>query len=137
MATDLLVRPQSQLDFDPATLPALANATFSTTIESDIELVVDRQMTWDSSGYGSHARDRHRRAVDDVVSRRRIDLGRLLAVLPAAESRRPRRSPRRCRYLRPFGLPPIVKTYTLPPNSRTTIFVDAEAAELASTDSPR
>ena len=38
------------------------------------------------------------------------------------------------RYLRPFGLPPIDRTYTLPPPSRTTIPVDAEAPELAITD---
>ena len=38
------------------------------------------------------------------------------------------------RYLRPFGLPPIEKVYTLLPFSRTTIVVDGEGADLASTD---
>jgi hypothetical protein len=38
------------------------------------------------------------------------------------------------RYLRPLGLPPIERVRTLPPNSRTTIPVDAEGPELASTD---
>ncbi len=38
------------------------------------------------------------------------------------------------RYLRPFGLPPIEKVYTLAPFSRQTIVVDGEGAELASTD---
>ncbi len=38
------------------------------------------------------------------------------------------------RYLLPFGLAPIVLTYALPPNSRTTIPVDAQGDALASTD---
>jgi hypothetical protein len=38
------------------------------------------------------------------------------------------------RYLRPFAQAPLTRTYTLPPRSRTTIPVDGEAPELASTD---
>jgi hypothetical protein len=38
------------------------------------------------------------------------------------------------RYLRPFGQAPVVRSYTLPPASRTTIPVDAQGPELASTD---
>ena len=34
---------------------ALATAEFSTVIESDVPLVVDRTMSFDSTGYGSHA----------------------------------------------------------------------------------
>ena len=37
------------------TLGALTTAPFSTLIESDRPLVVDRTMSWDGSGYGSHA----------------------------------------------------------------------------------
>ena len=38
------------------------------------------------------------------------------------------------RYLLPSGQPPVEKTYTLLPNSRTTIHVNAEGPALASTD---
>jgi hypothetical protein len=38
------------------------------------------------------------------------------------------------KYLLPPGQPPIERTYTLPPNSRTTIAVDDESPALASTD---
>jgi hypothetical protein len=38
------------------------------------------------------------------------------------------------RYLRSFGLPPVERTHTLPPNSRTTIPVDDEGPEVAGTD---
>jgi hypothetical protein len=37
-------------------------------------------------------------------------------------------------FLRPAGSAPVVRTYTLPPNSRTTIPVDSAAPELATTD---
>ncbi len=33
----------------------MATAEFSTVIESDQELVADRVMSWDGTGYGSHA----------------------------------------------------------------------------------
>jgi hypothetical protein len=38
------------------------------------------------------------------------------------------------RYLRPFRLPPIERTYSLAPDARLTIPVDGVAPELASTD---
>ena len=38
------------------------------------------------------------------------------------------------RYLRPSPQPPIERTYTLAPRSRTTVPVDGVAPELASTD---
>ena len=36
-------------------LAGLADAEFSTVVRSDLPLVADRTMTWDSRGYGSHA----------------------------------------------------------------------------------
>ena len=71
----------------PATLSGLASANFSTVIESDALVVVDRTMTW-GSGYGSHAETALTAPVDDVVSRRGLDVGRLQPVLPAAEPER-------------------------------------------------
>ena len=77
-------------------LAGLTSPDFSTVVESDQPIVVDRTMSWDASGYGSHAETARRLARDDVVSRRRIDLGRLRAVLPAAEPEPERRRPRPC-----------------------------------------
>ena len=34
---------------------AARRAEFSTLIESDVPIVADRTMTWNASGYGSHA----------------------------------------------------------------------------------
>src|SRR4029079_15433209 len=38
-----------------ATLGQLTSAPFSTLIESDRTLIVDRTMSWDGTGYGAHA----------------------------------------------------------------------------------
>ena len=40
---------------DVKSIPGLEDVSFSTLVESDGEIVVDRQMTWDGTGYGSHA----------------------------------------------------------------------------------
>ena len=36
-------------------VPGMEKAEFSTVVESDVPVVVDRTMTWDATGYGSHA----------------------------------------------------------------------------------
>ena len=54
VAHDVIVPPSSHVSIDPATLPGLANETFSTIVEADATVAVDRTMTWDASGYGSH-----------------------------------------------------------------------------------
>ena len=97
-------------------------------------IVVDRTMTWDATGYGSHAETGARRAVDDVVLRRGLDVGRRSRCSTCCRTRRRPPSTATVRYLRPFGRRRSSGRYTLPPHSRTTIAVDADGAELASTD---
>jgi hypothetical protein len=67
------------------TLGALTSAPFSTLIEADRPLVVDRTMTWDATGYGSHAETAVDAPSTTWYHRRRIDVRSVLAVLPAAE----------------------------------------------------
>ena len=43
----------TRVTLSPQTLGQLTNAPFSTLVESDRALVVDRTMSWDGSGYGS------------------------------------------------------------------------------------
>ena len=45
----------SRTTINPKLSAGLANAEFSTVIESDQPLIADRTMRWDASGYGSHA----------------------------------------------------------------------------------
>jgi hypothetical protein len=118
-------------------LDELRAAEFATTVESDGEVVVDRTMTWDPSGYGAHA-ETAVSAPEPVwylaegATHSGFDLFYLL--------QNPAPTPKeiRVRYLRPAGLP-LEKTYTLAANSRTNIWVNVEefpgvGKALASTD---
>jgi hypothetical protein len=117
----------------PASLAGLESANFSTVIESDALVVVDRTMTW-GGGYGSHAET----ALDALSPTWYLaegstagDFFNLFYLL-----QNPHATPVdvTIRYLRPFGQPAIEKPYTLPANSRTTLYVDEEHPQLANTD---
>jgi len=109
------------------------SAEFSTVVESDVPLVVDRTVTWDSSGYGSHAET----GLDapsttwylaEGATHSGFELFYLLqnpqdtAVTVQVE------------YLRPAPQVPLIKTYTLGPRSRFSIWVGHEDPALAATD---
>ena len=49
------VPARTRITVNPKTVPGLANAEFSTVVQSSQELVVDRTMSWDGAGYGSHS----------------------------------------------------------------------------------
>ena len=51
----LTMVPRSRATIAPKAIAGLASAEFSTVVESDVPLVADRTMTWDATGYGSHA----------------------------------------------------------------------------------
>ncbi len=133
VATDLVVPPRSHVALDPATLAGLAHATFSTIIESDVEVIVDRTMTWDGTGYGSHV-ETGIAAASPVWFFAEGSTSGDFSLFYLLQNPQTFTVTATVTYLRPFGQPPIVRTYTLPPSSRTTIVVDAETAELASTD---
>jgi YVTN family beta-propeller protein len=134
MASQHLVVPgNTRRTLRPATLTGLASAIFSTVVESDSLVVLDRTMTWDGSGYGSHAETALRSPsttwyLAEGSTSSDFNLFYLLQNPNAAAVQAS------VRYLLPFNQPPVEKSYTLPANSRTTIYVDAEGAALASTD---
>ena len=47
--------PRRRATVNPKTRPGLSDAAFSTVVTSDVPVIVDRTMRWDSRGYGSHA----------------------------------------------------------------------------------
>jgi hypothetical protein len=116
---------------DAAMLPA---ASFSMVVESDAPLAVERTMSWTAtSGYGGHAE----RALPALSTTWFLAEGSTtgefsLFYLLANPS--DTHATATVRYLRPAGLPPIERTYELPPASRTTIPVATQAQELMSTD---
>jgi len=107
--------------------------SFSTVIEADHTVVVDRSMSWDKTGYGSSAET----AIDaprttwylaEGSTGGSFDLFYLLQNPGTAVAHVT------VNYLRPVPLAPIIKTYDVGPLSRRTLYVDTEDAELAATD---
>ncbi len=50
-----IVPPMQRATIDVEGVAGLDAAEFSTLVEADVQVVVDRTMTWDQNGYGSHA----------------------------------------------------------------------------------
>ena len=115
----------------PRRLTNLEAAVFSSVIESDVELAVDRLMFWNASLYGSHggtsvAAPQTVWYLAEGSTGGSFDLFYLLqnASLTAAEVR--------IRFLLPKAAP-IEKTYIVPARRRLTIYVD-DIPELKATD---
>jgi WD40-like Beta Propeller Repeat len=106
-------------------------SSFSTVIESDQPLVVDRTMTW-GGGYGSHAET----ATDAPSTTHFLAEGAThgrFALFYLLQNPQPTAANVTIAYLRPAPAPPITLPYVIPPASRLTIAVDAIPA-LAATD---
>jgi hypothetical protein len=114
-------------------IPGMASAAFSTLIEADVQVVADRTMSWDSTGYGGHAeRGTLTRAsstwyLAEGATHGSFDLFYLIQnpgdVATTVE----------VKFLRPAPKAPVIKQYPLGPQSRFTLAVDA-IPELAAED---
>jgi uncharacterized repeat protein (TIGR03803 family) len=133
IATDLVMPPRRHRAIDPATLPGVPQGAYSAIFESDEPIVVDRTMTWDASGYGSHIETGIAAPSATWYFAEGSTSGDF-SLFYLLQNPQTTAVTATVRYLRPFGQAPIDKTYTLPPASRTTIVVDAQGSELASTD---
>lgn len=133
VASQRVVLPaRSRRTVTPASV--VGAAEFSTVVESDASIVVDRTMRWDTSGYGSHAETALAGpATTWYLAEGATHSGFELFYLiqnPSASSA----AQVSVRYLLPSG-PPRIQAYTVAPNSRLTIWVDRElSGALASTD---
>ena len=127
------VNAQSRTTVSVETIPGLEHASFSTVIGSAAPLVIDRTMSWDASGYGSHAETSLAAPASTWYLAEGSTSGDFV-LFYLIQNPNASALTATVRYLRPFGQAPIVRSYTLPPASRTTISVDAQGPELASTD---
>lgn len=125
----LTVDAHSRATVDPATVPRLASAEFSTVIESDVLVVADRTMSWDSRGYGSHGETALTQSaatwyLAEGATHSGFDLFYLL--------QNPNSTPVTVdvTYLLPAPAAPLVRSYAVPANSRYTVWVDAEGGGL-------
>jgi hypothetical protein len=129
----LVILPGAHRTVETAWISGLAGRSFSTVVESDAPVVVNRTMSWDAREYGAHAET----AVAAPATTWYLAEGSTsgdFALFYLLQSPGPASVEATVTFVRPFGLAPIVRAYTLPPDSRTTIAVDGAGAELASTD---
>lgn len=117
---------------DVGALAGMSTVEFSTVIESDEGVVADRTLTWDVSGYGSHAETSLPAPATtwylaEGATKSGFDLFYLIQNPNASEVAVT------IRYLLPSGAP-ITKVYHVGPMRRFNVWVDADDARLADTD---
>jgi hypothetical protein len=127
------IAPHARATVDVQNIPGLESADFSTLIEADVQVVADRTMTWDHTGYGSHAERGilTRTATTWYLAEGATHGGFSLFYLlqnPGNTAANVEIS-----YLRPAPNPPIVLNYIVAPTSRMTIPVDDQPG-LSETD---
>jgi hypothetical protein len=116
-------------------VPSLASASFSTVIESDVPVIVDRSMFWTTELYGSSAETSIAAPATtwylaEGATHGFFDLFYLLQNPSATQTAQVE-----ARFLLPSGAP-VVRTYTVPPSTRLNILVDTipglEATDVSS-----
>jgi hypothetical protein len=120
--------------FDAKTEPLLANyGDFSTTIDSDVQIVADRTMSVSVVGHGSHAETSIGQPSTTWYFAEGATGGPFSLFY---ELQNPQDTSARVTvtYLLPAPRAPLVKTYDVAAQSRRTIFVDQEDPLLQSTD---
>lgn len=132
VTNELTLAPRSRGTIHPNDLPGLEAAEFSTAIEANREIVVDRTMRWDARGYGSHAEASILAPsliwyLAEGATHSGFELFYLLqnATSTAANVE--------VRYLLSAPAAPEVRSYTVAPHSRFNIWVDQDPA-LSNTD---
>jgi Tol biopolymer transport system component len=106
---------------------------YSTVLESDRMVVADRTMTWDSTGYGSHTET----ALPAPSTTWHFAEGAThggFGLFYLLQNPNATQAHVTINYLRLAPLTPVVKTYTVEPNTRMTIPVDLEGPELDEVD---
>lgn len=118
------VPARTRVTLNPKNVPGLETTEFSTVVESDQPLVVDRTMSWDGVGYGSHSETAV--AAPSLIwylAEGATHGGFSLFYLLQNPASTP--TTVRVRYLRTAG-EPLEKAYLLAPQSRTNIWVNVE-----------
>ena len=115
------VKAQSRATVDPRQV--IGNAEFSTEVSSATQVIVDRTLTWDASGYGSHSETgvqfpSQTWYLAEGSTNGMFDLFYLI------QNPNPEVAKIQVTFLLPGGTPPVVRTYDVPANTRYTIWVD-------------
>lgn len=129
---ELVVPARTRATLDPADTLGSGRAEFATMLVSDVPLVLERTMTWDESGYGSHAEAAAPSPslawyLAEGATHSAFDLFYLLQNPGAFDVQVD------VEYLLSPPALPLRKQYRVPARSRVTIWVDQEDSQLAST----
>lgn len=128
----LLLGPQSRRTIRPQPLLGTGNHEYSTLVESDHSVTVERTMRWPHGrALGAHASSALAEAsttwyLAEGATSGPFDLFYLVENPGAAEASV------QVTYVRPSPKPPLLRLYQVPASSRLTIWVDVEDAALAS-----
>ena len=118
--------PMSRTTIDVENIPGLEAAEFSTLIEADVQVVADRTMTWDKSGYGSHA---ERGILTRTATKWYFAEGATFynfELFYLIQNPNDQAAQVKVTYLLPAPAAPLVKNYVVKPQSRFNIWVDEE-----------
>ena len=114
--------------------PLLANAAVSTTVISDIGIVVERAMYWPDSSQGWQEAHNSFGVTDTAlrwaVADGRIGGPRAFATYVLLANPNPIPAEVLVRFLRPGGVAPVERSYTVAPTSRLNIWVNNDVPEL-------
>jgi hypothetical protein len=120
----VVVPGKRRITVEPRQIRGLQGAAFSIVVETDREVIVERTMVWDKSGYGSHTE----KAVPGVSRTWYFAEGSQGFFLTYLLLANPGAAPNRAtvRFLLE-GAPPVDRRYDLPPFSRTTVDCGSDA----------
>jgi uncharacterized delta-60 repeat protein len=129
---ELLLDGRTRATVDVGDLPGMGPApAFATVIEADRSVVLDRTMTWDVSGYGSHAETALvRPELTWYLAEGATHSG--FALFYLLQNPNPVPADVRVTFLLPQGAP-LVRTYSVAPASRLNVWVN-QIAGLEATD---
>lgn len=127
----LTMRPRSRTTLHTSDVPGLTQ-TFSTQVESDVEIAVDRTMTW-VGGFGSHSET----AIATPGREWYLAEGATggpFSLFYLIQNPGPDPATVTVTFLRPAPEPPIVRSWVVDGHTRKTLWVDELEPELANTD---
>jgi hypothetical protein len=125
--------PEGAVEHDLTSFSRLTSNDFSTIIEADQPLVVDRTMRWDATGYGSHAETALTTPGTNWFLAEGATHGPF-SLFYQLQNPGDADAIATITYLRPDGASPIIRDYDVAAHSRLTIPVDGEDPLLAETD---
>ena len=133
---EVTIPARARISVDPGAVSGVYGNSFSTVVESDVAVVVDRTVSWGASSYGSHAEAALTSPsptwfLAEGATHNTFDLFYLI------QNPGPTAATVTVRYLRPVPLAPLTRDYVVAGNSRFTIAVDNQVINgqsLASTD---